>query len=134
MLLEMLLALKKSLSDVIAQLQLDRIGTQDEGSSEIGFPRLKNRPQIQKQDIVFTNGQIGRILVIRGQRVAPGANNAFVPVRGNSKHLLREIVDFLIQLAFQHICANESPGLNRLEEFIRLLLSLLQRSRARRLR
>jgi hypothetical protein len=45
-----------------------------------------------------------------------------VPVGGNSKHLFREVVDVLIQPAFEQVGADQALGFDRLEEFVRFLL------------
>ena len=48
MCLEVLFAFDEGPADVIAKLQLKRVGTQYEGSSEIGFPLFEHRPQIKE--------------------------------------------------------------------------------------
>src|SRR5271163_1263011 len=126
MLVEVFLAFQEALGDVIAKLQLRRVGAENERSSKIGLPLFEDRPQIQKKNVVLVHGQVGRVLLIRGKRIAASANNALTPISGNSKHLVGEIVDFLVQLAFQDIGANKTASFDSMEEFVRFSLSLQQ--------
>src|ERR1700723_2679915 len=108
MILEIFLSVGKSLGDIVAQLQLDRVGTDHEGPAEIRFPLFKYRAQIQKKDVVFSDHQIRRIFIVRSKCIAPGANDALVPVGGNPTHPLGQVVDVLVDLAFQYVTANHS--------------------------
>jgi hypothetical protein len=49
-----------------------------------------------------------------------------VPIFGNSEHLFREVVDLLIQLAFEGIRADQSLLFNGFEKFVGFLLGQQQ--------
>src|SRR5277367_1787424 len=134
MLVEIFLAFEEAFGNVVAKLQLRWVGAENKRSSKIGLPLLEDRAQIQKKNVIHAHGQVGRVLFIRRKRIAPGANDALVPVSGNSKHLLGEIVDVLVQLAFQDVGANETASFHRMEEVVRFGLSLQQGRRAVRYR
>jgi hypothetical protein len=64
------------------------------------------------------------------QLVAPCSHDALMSMRGNPKHLLREIVDVLVELGFQNVGADQALLLNGVEEFVGILLGLEQRGGA----
>src|ERR1700733_2604879 len=127
MALEVLLPIRKRLLNIVAKLELHRIGAHDKRAPEIRFPFLEHGTEIEKQNVVRTNLQIGRILIVGGERISSGAHNACVPIRRNPVHLMREVVDVLIELALGNARADESFGLDGVEEFVRFLLGLQQR-------
>src|ERR1700684_4228544 len=79
---EIFLAIGEGLGDVVAEFQFQRIGTDHEGSAEIRFPGFEYRAKIQEDDVVVTDDQVGRILIVRRERVTASAHDALVPVGG----------------------------------------------------
>src|ERR1700690_135420 len=124
MLLEIFLAVIESFGDVVAEFQLDRIGAENERSPEIGFPLFKDRTQIQKYDVVCTYDEIRGIFVVRGQRVGAGADDALVPVGGDSEHFLGEMVVILIDPALEDVRTDYAPGFDLSKKLVRFFLRL----------
>src|ERR1700722_1559876 len=100
MLMKVALAFGESALYIPAQLVFDRIVTDYEGSAKIRFPLLEHRPKVEKNDVIFLNGQVGRILVIRRQSIASGAHDAFMPVTGDSVFLGGKGIDGFVDFQF----------------------------------
>src|SRR5580698_47497 len=127
MVLVVLLPLGKRFAAIVAKLELHRLGDHNKRAAKVSLPLLKYGAEIEKQDVIFADRQIGRILIVGRERISSGAHNAFVPIRRNPIHLMREVVDVLIELALGNARADESFGLDGVEEFVRFLLGLQQR-------
>src|SRR5882757_3445652 len=62
---EILLAFREGLTDIVAQLVLHGISPQNKGAAEIRFPLLEYRTEIEEEDVIFADGEIGWIFSIR---------------------------------------------------------------------
>ena len=121
-LLEVPLPLGKRTAHVIAQFQLPRVRANDECSPEIGFPVLKHRPQVEKDDVIIADRQIGRILRVWSQRVPARAHDALMPIGRNPVHLPGQLVDVGVQLRLPDAGANQPAPLNFVKEPHRIAL------------
>lgn len=84
------------LFDVAAELVLQRIASYNVGPPKIGFPVLKHRTEVQKDDVILSNRQVWRILIVWSQGIAPCAYDAFVPIARDPIHAPSKHVDVLI--------------------------------------
>src|SRR5580704_14924886 len=100
MFVKILLAAGKGFFNIAAEFVLQRIVSYNIGPPEVGFPFLKNRAEIQKDDVILTHRQVRRILIIGSQSVAPCTHDAFVPVARDSVHAPGKSVDTLVNFAF----------------------------------
>src|ERR1700680_97898 len=95
-LLKILLALRKTVFNITAEFELQRVIPNYVGASEIGVPFLEHWTKIEKEDVVFCDGQVWRIFIVGRQSVAPRAHDAFVPVSRDSIHFRKGIKSSLI--------------------------------------
>ncbi len=72
-LIEKLLAVSKGLSNILLEFVLQWIVAEHKGPPKVRLPFLKDRPQVEKQNVIFSNSKIGRIFGV-GSRV-------FLPAR-----------------------------------------------------
>ncbi len=85
-------------------------------SAQNRTPSHRRRPEIQKENFIFADHQVGRIFVIGCQSVPARANDALVPVRRDAVHLFGEFVDFRVQMAFADTGADQSACLDLAEQ------------------
>src|ERR1700722_436085 len=107
MVFEILLAVRKCRLDVLAHLEFQRIGAENERPPKIHFPLLEDGTEIEKQNVVFTDGVVGRILGVRKERIRARANDALVPVGLDSIELLSKRVNFGVENALRATWANQ---------------------------
>src|ERR1700678_164199 len=79
MVFEILLALHKCRLDVLTHLELQRDGADNECAAKIRFPLLEDGAEVEKEDVVFTDGMVRRILGVGKERILAGANDSLVP-------------------------------------------------------
>src|ERR1700683_1142906 len=87
--LEISLSVRERLTNVFSQFVLYGIGAENVGSAEVCFPFLKYRTEIQEQDVVSSDGQVGRVFGIRQQGIFARADDSLVPIGIDSIHLFR---------------------------------------------
>src|ERR1700733_782764 len=117
-LLKMSFPVRERLADVFSQFVLCGIGAENVGSTEVCFPFLKYRSKVQEQDVVSSEGQVGRIFSVRLQGISAGADDSLVPIGVDSVHLFREGIDVLVQVALGDVRANQSPRVNLMEQVL----------------
>jgi hypothetical protein len=98
--MEIPFTLGERIFDVAAQLVFHRFVSHNVSPPEVGFPLLEHRAEVQKDDIMLTNRQVRRILIIGSLSVAPRAHDAFVPIARDSEHAPGKCIDTLVDLAF----------------------------------
>src|ERR1700733_9800456 len=113
--LEISLPVREPLTHVFSQFVLYGIRAQNIGSPEVCFPFLENRSQIQEQDVVSSDGQVGRVFSIRQQGILARADDSLVPIGVDAIHLFRQSIDILVQAALGDVWANQSPRVYLME-------------------
>jgi len=119
----------EGLFDIAAEFEFQRIAPHHVSTTEIGFPFLKHRAEIQKNDVVFRNRQIRRVLIVGSQGVAPRSDDALVPIALNPVHLFSQSVNIFVDLAFLGPWMNEVSRFNLRKQSLSLGLSIQQSSR-----
>jgi hypothetical protein len=116
MFVKILLAAGKCLFNTAAEFVLQRIVPCNLGPPpEVGFPFLKNRAEIQKDDVILTHRHVRRILIIGSQSVAPCTHDAFVPIALDSVHPPGKCIDTFVDLAFPGPRPNQALRLDLCE-------------------
>src|SRR5271163_3371636 len=67
-------ALSERLFHIILHFVLQRIVPDHKGTSEIRLPLLEDRAEIEEEDVVLANREIGRIVVVRQQGIFTSSN------------------------------------------------------------
>ena len=60
----MAFAFHERLLDVTAQFVLKWVGANHAGAAKIRFPLCKNRAKVEKHDVVLSDSQVRRILIV----------------------------------------------------------------------
>src|ERR1700742_3618991 len=81
---EELLTVRERRLYVLAHLEFQWIGAENEGPSKVCLPLLEDRAKVEEKDVVFTNGVVRRIVGVRKERILPGTNDSLVPVGRDS--------------------------------------------------
>src|SRR5665213_746164 len=71
MVVEILLACGEGVADILLELVFAGVGAKNERSAKVRLPLLEDRAQIEEENVVGANGQLGRVFRIGLQSVAP---------------------------------------------------------------
>jgi hypothetical protein len=112
MVFEVLLTIRECRLDVVSHLELEGIGAKNERPAEIRFPLLKDRPEIEKEDVVFPDGEVGRIFGVRKEGILASANDSLVPVSPDSVQLLGKSVNFGVETVLGDAGADQPASLH----------------------
>ena len=69
----------------VAKGELVRVVAEDERPTEVRFPFLEDRPQVQKRDVVFGDDAVRWMFLERLQGVLTGAHDAPMPMPGDTE-------------------------------------------------
>src|ERR1700722_4763406 len=87
-LVEISFALSKCLADIAFHFALQGVRAQNKRPTKIGLPMLEDRAQVQKENVISSDHQIRRIVIIGKQGILARANDALMPIGGDAIHLL----------------------------------------------
>jgi len=96
------------------------------GTAEIRFQFLENWTQVEEHDVVFSDSQIWRVLIVRRQRIASGPHNAFMSVALDAIHFPCQNINVLVNLGFGYARTNELPRVNFFKQWLGLSLGIEQ--------
>jgi hypothetical protein len=88
-------------------LELQRIGAENKCPAKVRLPLLEDGAQIEEEDVVFTDSEVGRIFSVGKKSVLASANDSLVPVGRDSIHLLGKSVDIGVEAALGDAGANQ---------------------------
>src|SRR5260370_14860073 len=125
---KILLAAGKCLFNIAPEFVFQGLFSYSVGPPEVGFPFLEHRAKVEKDNVILTNRQVWRVLIVGSQSVAPRTHDAFVPIPRDSEHAPGKCIDTLINLAFLGPSPNQALRLDLCEERLGLSLSIQQPS------
>ncbi len=116
MLVEELLARGEHGGEIVTEAQLVGIGAEHPRAPEVGFPLAEQRSEVAVDDVVVGHGAVGRILLIRLERVRTRADDALVPMAHDAEAIGRELLHGMARFAVEHAGLQDRALRDRVEQ------------------
>lgn len=111
---------------IFAECDFARIRAEHERSAEVCFPFLEDGPEVEEHDVVVPDDAVGRVAARGFQRVLSGADDALVPMPGDTELLFRDITDLVRQRPLRDAGSDEFTVEDFIEQFGGFVLGIEQ--------